>query len=76
MTDNEACKLLDMLCGGDGSALATMPKEQRKSLIRKAIGRGINMRQLARITGIEYRSIYHIINPKPKSKNDNSLINQ
>ena len=32
------------------------------------IGNGINMRQLSRITGIEYRSIYLVINPKTKTK--------
>ena len=66
MTDNEARKTLSVLCGGDISALSTMPKTQRNPLIRKIIGSGVGMRQLARITGIEYKSIYLIINPKPK----------
>ena len=68
MTDNEARKTLDLLCDGDASTLSTMPKDQRKTLIRKAVGSGIGMRQLARITGIQYRSIHLIINPKPKTK--------
>ena len=63
MTDNEARKSLEQLCGGDDGALSTMPKDQRKTLIRKAIGSGISMRQLARITGIEYRTIHRVINP-------------
>ena len=63
MTDNEARKALEQLCGGDSSILSTMPKGQRNPLIRNAIGNGINMRQLARITGIDYRSIYRVINP-------------
>lgn len=66
MTDNEARQTLGMLCGGDMSILSTMPRSQRNPLIRKAIGSGVGMRQLARITGLEYKSIYLIINPKPK----------
>jgi hypothetical protein len=68
MTDSEARKRLDQLCEGDMATLKTMPKDDRKLIIRKAIGCGINMRQLARITGIEYRSIYLVINPKQKTK--------
>ena len=67
LTDNEARKALDLLCDGDANALSAMSKEQRKDLIRKAVGSGIGMRQLARITGIQYRSIHLIINPKPKT---------
>ena len=67
-TDNDARRILEQLCGGDMATLQTMPKEDRKILIRKAISNGISMRQLARITGIEYRSIYLVINPKQKSK--------
>lgn len=63
MTDNEARKSLEQLCRGEDGALSTMPKDQRKTLIRKAIGSGISMRQLARITGIEYRTIHRVINP-------------
>ena len=62
MTDNEACKCLDLLCGGDCFTLKTMTIGDRKRLIRKAVGSGINMRQLARISGIDYRSIYRAIN--------------
>ncbi len=68
MTDSEARKRLDQLCGGDLTTLKTMPRDNRKLIIRKAIGSGINMRQLSRISGIEYRSIYLVINPKPSSK--------
>ena len=68
MTDTEARKLLNPLCGGDLATLKTMPKADRKLIIRKAIGSGINMRQLSRITGIGYRSIYLVINPKQKNK--------
>ena len=68
MTDSEARKLLDQLCEGDMVTLKTMPKDDRKLIIRKAISSGINMRQLSRITGIEYRSIYLVINPKQKTK--------
>jgi hypothetical protein len=64
MTDSEARKRLDQLCGGDMVTLKTMPKDDRKLIIRKAIGSGINMRQLARISGIDYRSIYRAINSK------------
>lgn len=66
MTDNEARQSLSALCGGDMSILTTMPKIQRNPLIRKAIGSGVGMRQLARISGLEYKSIYLIINPNPK----------
>jgi len=51
-------------------ALKTMPKDDRNLIIRKAIGSGINMRQPARITGIEYRSIYLVINLKQKTRNN------
>jgi hypothetical protein len=68
MTDSEARKLLSQLCGDDLATLKTMPKDNRKLIIRKAISSGINMRQLSRITGIEYRSIYLVINPKQKNK--------
>lgn len=63
MTDNEARKTLEQLCGNI-EFLAVMPVGERKHLIRKAIGGGIQMRQLARISGIDYRSIYRVINPK------------
>ena len=63
MTDNEARNTLERLHIGATDALLTMPREQRKALIRKAIGSGISMRQLARITGIDYRTIYRVINP-------------
>lgn len=66
MTDSEARKLLYQICGDNMTTLKTMPKNDRKLIIRKAIGSGINMRQLSRITGIEYRSIYLVINPKQK----------
>lgn len=66
MTDNEARQSLSALCGGDIGILTTLPKNQRNPLIRKAIGSGVGMRQLSRITGLEYKSIYLIINPKPK----------
>ena len=64
MTDSEARRTLEQLCEGDLVTLQTMTKEERKLHIRKAIGSGINMRQLARLTGIGYRSIYLVINPK------------
>lgn len=64
MTDSEARNSLNQLCGGDGSTLKTMAIGERKRLIRKAVGSGINMRQLARISGIDYRSIYRAINSK------------
>ena len=70
LADTEARKLLDQLCGGDMVTLKTMPKDDRKLIVRKAIGSGINMRQPARITGIEYRSIYLVINPKQKTRNN------
>lgn len=66
MTDNEARKMLENLCGCDINTVPAMPKADRKLLIRKAIARGVNMRQLSRLTGIEYRSIYNVINAKPK----------
>jgi hypothetical protein len=47
MTDSEARKCLDLLCGGDCFTLKTMTIGDRKHLIRKAVGSGINMRQLA-----------------------------
>ena len=62
MTDSDARRALEQLCGGDLATLQTMPKEDRKLIIRRAIAGGINMRQLARITGINYRSIYRVIN--------------
>ena len=62
-TDNDARKTLEHLCGGDLATLQAMPKEERKLLIRKAVASGINMRQLARISGIDYRTIYRAINP-------------
>ena len=68
MTDNDARRTLEQLCGKDLATLKTMPKEDRKLLIRKAVASGINMRQLARISGLEYRSIYLVINPKQKTK--------
>lgn len=61
MTDSEARKSLDLLCG-DSATLKIMPKGERALLIRKAISSGINMRQLARISGIDYRTIYRVIN--------------
>lgn len=64
MADSEARNSLDQLCGGDSSSLKTMPFGDRKLVIRKAIGIGISMRQLARISTIDYRSIYRIINTK------------
>ena len=70
MTDSEARKRLDQMCGSDLETLKTMPKDDRKLIIRKAISSGINMRQLSRITGIEYRSIYLVINPKQKTRNN------
>lgn len=76
LADTEARKLLDQLCGGDMVTLKTMPKDDRKLIVRKAIGSGINMRQPARITGIEYRSIYLVINPKQKTKNKKQLKSQ
>lgn len=66
MSDSEARKCLDQLCDGDSSSLKMMPARSRKLLIRKAIATGINMRQLARISGIDYRTIYRVINPKGK----------
>lgn len=66
-TDNEARRALEQLCGGDLATLQTISKEERKLIIRRAIAGGINMRQLARITGIEYRSIYLVVNPKQKA---------
>ena len=66
MTDSETRKLLYQICGDNMTTLKTMPKNDSKLIIRKAIGSGINMRQLSRITGIEYRSIYLVINPKQK----------
>lgn len=68
LVDSAARKIVNQLCGGDLASLKSWPKEDRKLIIRKAVGNGINMRQLARITGIEYRSIYLVINPTPKSK--------
>ena len=68
LVDSAARKIVNQLCGGDLASLKNWPKEDRKLIVRKAISNGINMRQLARITGIEYRSIYLVINPTPKSK--------
>lgn len=62
MTDSEARKSLDILCGGDSSSLKMMPFGDRKRLIRSAVNNGINMRQLARISGIDYRTIHRAIN--------------
>ena len=62
MKDSEARKCLELLCGGDSSTLTTMPNSERNLLIRKAIDSGINMRQLARISGINYRTIYRVLN--------------
>ena len=70
MTDNEARKTLDRLCGEGITDLRLLPKDERKLHIRKAIAGGINMRQLARITGIEYRSIYLAINPMQKTEQE------
>ena len=66
-TDSDARRTIEQLCGDDLATLQTMSKENRKTFIRKAVASGINMRQLARITGIEYRSIYLVINPKQKA---------
>ena len=65
-TDNEARRILEKLYGGDLATLQSMSKEECKSIIRKAVASGINMRQLARITGIDYRTIYRTINPNGK----------
>lgn len=64
MTDSDAHKILERMCRSDVNTFQTMTKEQRKLLIRKAVASGINMRQLARITGLDYRSIYRVINPQ------------
>ena len=63
MTDNEARKTLEQLCGSLDN-LAIMPIIDRKHLIRKVISSGITMRQLSRISGIDYKTIYRVINPK------------
>ena len=63
MTDNDARRTLEQLCAGQMDTLQTMSKQDRKLLIRKAVASGINMRQLARITGMSYRAIYRVINP-------------
>jgi len=61
MTDKEARETLERLCGSV-ETLATMPIRDRKPLIHKAINCGIYMRQLARISGIDYRTINRVIN--------------
>lgn len=55
LTDGEACAILYRICKGE--AIKDMPMEWRKQAVVAAINAGVGMRQLARISKIEYKSI-------------------
>ena len=68
-TDQEAVALLSNICGEHGiGTIKFLQKGEKEHIIAEALSREIGMRQLARVTGIDYKSIQRI---KQKFEIDN-----
>lgn len=68
-TDQEAIKLLASICGKYTiDAIKSLPKAEREHIVAEALSRDIAMRQLARLTNINYKTVQRI---KQKFEIDN-----
>ena len=64
--DVEARTILSQICGE--TKLKEQPMEIRKKFIVQAIEMGLNKKQLARLTGIPYSTIYHQLKVDKKNR--------
>lgn len=69
LTDSEALRIVQELSGSDESRnLQALKKEKRNCIISKILARGVSARQLARLTGLNRKTINRV----GKDGNDNS----